>query len=192
MRKLAFFLVALFALSVPSFAGTLQPNGIDQGDLYYFLRNVNFGMKNNSEYLGVAREAAAAASENVKTTVTGSYQISGVYYQLAPSSSIDLSGAGNISNIPVQSGVSTRHYLISVNPAGTGTYITYSTGDWQPNPIDGYAPIIDLEIGVEENGTFTLGTTKIGESPSVNYVVHEVGTLHDGGYGVQLTIPAGR
>jgi hypothetical protein len=107
-------------------------------------------------YCGLASNTAA-----VQTTVTCPYKIYNIAYQKAAATGIALTGSA------LSSGTQAL-YLISLDSAGNatctaGTAVANTATPVLPAVPSGYCPIAYLKL-VNANGTFTPGTTNLGQT----------------------------
>lgn len=171
-----------------SLAGDITPSGMNQGDVYQLLRNMQLDSIYEVHGNPACAQVASPNSANVKTTVAVVVEDAGVLYAFGTTANIDLSGLTGVSTWGAQTYAAypTRHYLLSVDGSTGSVYATRSSGDWLPNRKAGYSPLCDIKITLNSDGVYTFGTTAL-DQVSINATITNISSLASGGYKIQMT-----
>lgn len=157
-KSLIILLISLISLV---FAGNIEPNGINQGDLYKLLDNLVYSrMYMPLTDAGVTASATANATFSMPTTIN--YVAGGYLYTALPSTNIlayTKSSASAIKRTLAKTPVSI--FVLNINSAGA-YYISSSYGNYLPSRVNGYTPLGGAKVTLTAGNTagFTLGTTK--------------------------------
>lgn len=184
MKK--FIILCLF-LSL-SFAGNIQPNGINQGDLYTLLNNVRYSLVNYTG--GSASVTPSATGPTINIQATYNYVVNGLNYSASPSSSIAVVAGNSTARARTKQTYAVtpiNYYGIYVNASGQ-YYFNDSRANYQPAGIEGYAPVGAIKVQLTSTNTagFTLGTTN-WSATSQSVTVQNIATFTSGPSKVSLT-----
>lgn len=206
MKKSIAIVLILLAMCGFSFAATISPTGMNQGDVYNLLNglrlfsqyhhmqsvSVNLTASPNQQDLtsvGVQTYTSTATgiTENpTVTTIMSNYAyVNGGKVYVKTFGNIDLSGITGASALPVQPISTVRTYMIGINSSGTYG-VSYALGDYQPAMRTGFTPIWTLKVTTSAAATYTFGTTKLNAT-GVTFVLTEVQSLSTGANKISLT-----
>lgn len=180
MNKFFLSVILTAAIAGAAFSYNIEPNGINQADLYKLLQNL-VAANSNRTYgtAGFAATSATTATFDIGTTFA--YTIDGAFYSKAASATI-----ANVS-APVQAKGTTCYYLFSVDAAGAvtttkGVAVAVGGTPKLPEVPAGKAPFASLKVAVTAaaTSTFTLGTTATagitGHTLTILNLANTVGT----------------
>lgn len=180
MKKFFLALILTAAVVGASFAYNIEPNGVNQADLYKLLQNL-VAANSNRTYgtAGFAATSTTTATFDIGTTFA--YTIDGAFYSKAASATIaDVSAA-------VQAKGTTCYYLFSVDSAGDvtttkGVAVAVGGTPKLPEVPASQAPFASLKVAVTAaaTSTFTLGTTATagitGQTLTIANLANTIGT----------------
>lgn len=169
MKKFLIGLLIVLGMVSTSFAGNIEINGINQGDLYTLLDNLTYSrMYQNLGGFNVTANNVASTNFQIDviadtTTVSPTlvYVNNGYLYALTVSSDIKSYTKSTASSVKrTYSAIPTSYFVLNVNGSGA-YYITSSYGNYLPPKLDGYTPLGGAIVALDSDNTagFTLGTT---------------------------------
>jgi hypothetical protein len=175
-------LVSLLVLVGLTFAGDLDPNGINQGDLYTLLNNLHYAELYQT--LGSADIATVNSSTSLNVATAIEYKNNGKIYNLGSAAFPVTAGmlVGSAEDQHTYSAaVPTVIYGIHVDSSGAYK-VNRSNGDWFPSIIDGYTPLAAIEVTLDSDNTagFTAATTDWDTTTSMNIVIYDLGVMSSG------------
>ena len=174
MNKLLLTLAAVL-VTVGLFAYNIDPNGINQQDLYAYLSNLAHASNNRTlGAAGFVNSGAAAATYNAQTSFD--YQIDNVIYSRVGTTTVfpSFSAAAQAVN-------TTCYYLACIDSAGTvsavkGTPVAFGGTPKLPKTPSSKAVFgaLKVAIGPTAASGFTLGTSNYNYSATCTITIYQM------------------